>query len=368
MQAFNNKTLVLSASDIEQIVVEVGLNEIMDSLINRMITAFENYDSKHITIPVRAGFHYDKPQQGLVEWMPLYQHGEQVLIKVVGYHPNNPDRFQLPTIISTISSYDTATGHLKGVMDGVFLTALRTGAASALGSLYLAKAESSSLGLIGCGAQSVTQLHAISRVFPLKEVYYYDIDPAVQASFKERVEMLDLNIQFTPTAMNEVVQNVDILCTATSIDVGAGPLFDNVATKEHLHINALGSDFPGKTELPLSLLKQSFVCPDFLGQATVEGECQQLTETEIGANIFECVQNSDLFLSKKNQRTVFDSTGLSLEDQVVMDLFLEHAASMNLGQMIAIETMPEDAKNPYEFMKKERADELRVGELRVAGC
>jgi len=358
---FNNKTLVLSSSDIEKIVTEVGINEIMDSLINRMIVAFEDYDPKYITIPIRAGFHYNEPQQGLVEWMPLYQHGEQVMIKVVGYHPNNPKQFQLPTIISTISSYDTSTGQLKGIMDGVFLTALRTGAASALGSLYLAKPGSSSLGLIGCGAQAVTQLHAISRVFPLNAVYYYDNDPEVVASFIDRVDMLDLTINFIPSTIEKVVESADILSTATSIDVGEGPLFNNLKTKEHLHINAVGADFPGKTELPLELLRKSFVCPDFLGQALVEGECQQLKDDEIGANIFECVQNSDNFTDKKHQRTVFDSTGLSLEDQVVMDLFLEHASAMNLGQMIEIETISNDAKNPYEFMKKEQVGGLVIG-------
>ena len=100
--------------------------------------------------------------------MPIYKKGAEVVIKVVGYHPKNPKNFNLPTILSSISSYDTKTGHLMGIADGVLLTALRTGAASAVASELLAKPESTTLGLIGCGAQSITQLHALSRYSNLK--------------------------------------------------------------------------------------------------------------------------------------------------------------------------------------------------------
>ena len=70
--------------------------------------------------------------------MPVYKKGKEVVIKVVGYHPHNPGKFNLPTILSSISSYDTTTGHLKGIADGVLLTALRTGAASAVASKVMA--------------------------------------------------------------------------------------------------------------------------------------------------------------------------------------------------------------------------------------
>ena len=82
-----------------------------------------------IKIPARSGFNYNVPQLGLIEWMPLYQVGSKVTIKIVGYHPKNPKIFGLPTILSSISQYDTITGHLLGLADGVLLTALRTGAA-----------------------------------------------------------------------------------------------------------------------------------------------------------------------------------------------------------------------------------------------
>ena len=94
--------------------------------------------------------------------MPLYNQGEKVLIKVVGYHPSNPSEHNLPTIISTISEYDTKSGHLCALIDGVLPTAIRTGAASAIASEMLANSESLTLGLIGCGAQG---RYATSRSF-----------------------------------------------------------------------------------------------------------------------------------------------------------------------------------------------------------
>ncbi len=347
----NNSTLVLSASDIAEIVRAVGIDDLMDTLISRMTTAFETFDPEQTVIPVRSGFNYETPVRGLIEWMPLFNKNEnKVVVKMVGYHPDNPEGFDLPTIISTISCYDTQTGHLKGIMDGVFLTALRTGAASAMASRTLGYPESSTLGLIGCGAQAVTQLHAISRVFKLKKVLYYDNDEATLTSFRDRTAMLNLNIEWVPTTIEKIVEQSDIISTATSINIGEGPLFQNLKTKDWLHINAVGSDFPGKTELPLDFLKDSFVCPDFLGQAVVEGECQQLQAADIGPEFFVCIKNPEDYRFVKNQKSIFDSTGLPLEDQVVMDLILEYALEMNLGQKINIEKISADAKSPYDFL------------------
>lgn len=346
------KTLILSGNDVSTIVDKFGINALMDTLISRLASAVRDFDISKTEIPIRSGFNYQSENPGLVEWMPVHKKGEEVVIKVVGYHPKNPTNFNLPTILSSISSYDTSTGHLKGIADGVLLTALRTGAASAVASKYLANPDSSILGLIGCGAQSITQVHALSRIFKLTEVLIYDIDSNSMNSFKERISMLDLNLVITHSTIEEIVETSDIVCSETSIDVGTGPLFEHTTNQPHLHINALGSDFPGKTELPLAILKKSFVCPDFLEQAKIEGECQQLDDSEIGANWVDVLQNPDDFAKVQNEMSVFDSTGWALEDQVVMDLFLDLAEEFEIGLQVAIENVSEDAKNPYHFLMK----------------
>jgi L-lysine cyclodeaminase len=361
MSSNKTKTLVLSSFDIQEILRQFGVDWTMMTLVERLRIAINSYDPQKLSIPVRGGFHYEKPESGLIEWMPLYNKGDQggkVLIKVVGYHPSNPSKLNLPTIVSTISEYDTNSGHLCALIDGVMATAIRTGAASALASKLMAKPTSSTLGLIGCGTQAVTQLHAISLCFNIESVLFYDIDPNASSSFERRCSALNLDIDFVSTSIEEIVKTSDILCTATSIDIGAGPLFSDIETKPHLHINAVGSDFPGKIEIPFKLLQKCFVCPDFIEQAIVEGECQQLDQKDIGAGLVEVVQNWDKYAYLQNERSVFDSTGWALEDKVVMDLFLECASELGLGQELEIEHRPGDTKNPYDFLK---AESLKIG-------
>jgi len=345
------RTLLLKEKDLQKLILTVGIDVIMDLLISRLEMKIRNYDHIQLKIPVRSGFNYNIPEPGLVEWMPIYQSGSDIVIKLVGYHPNNPTKYQLPTIASTISSYNTSNGHLQGVMDGVLPTALRTGAASAVATKYLAHSTSGTLGLIGCGAQSVTQLHAISRVLPIERVLISDIDSTSQSNFKNRIESLNINCQIIDSSVQEIVNDSDVICSQTSIGIGKGPLFKDLKTKNHLHINAVGSDFPGKVELPVELLKDAFVCPDFLEQALQEGECQQLLKGYIGPELYQVVQYPLQHEIYRNQISVFDSTGWALEDMVVFNLFMELAKKHDVGELVQIEYVPDDAKNPYEFLK-----------------
>ena len=347
----NKKTIILAANDVNAIVNSFGLDALMDTLIERTEKAILNYSQEKINIPIRSGFNYDECENpGLIEMMPVHIKNKEVSIKVVGYHPKNPTLYNLPTILSTISSYSTNTGHLKGIADGVLLTALRTGAASAIASKLLAKPSSSVLGLIGCGAQAVTQLHAISRIFEIKKIMLFDIDRNAMKSLVNRISMLNLDIEIVFSSIQEIIETVDIVCTETSIDVGEGPLFKEAKALPHLHINAIGADFPGKFEIPVSFLETSLVCPDFIAQAKIEGECQQLKDEFIGPDLVALLHNKEEYAHAQNQHTVFDSTGWALEDQVIMDLFLELANKYDVGEKIALENISEDSKNPYNFM------------------
>ncbi len=344
------KTLVLSVNDLSDIVRYLGLNRLMDEAIDRLASAFRDYDPGKHAVPVRDGFTYDAPKEGLLEWMPAMTLGERVTMKIVGYHPTNPDCTQLPTIISSSLSFDTSTGHLTGIVDGTFMTALRTGAASAVASRVLSDPQSSTLGIIGCGAQALTQLHAISRIFELKEVLLYDIDPSVSGDFCARTAVLGLqHVRMRPAPLQHVIRSADILCTATSIAVGSGPVFQDCDLKTHIHVNAVGSDFPGKTELPVSLLARSFVCPDFRAQAMKEGECQQLVPEALGPDLAELVKNTETYRSKRRVSTVFDSTGWALEDHVISGMLFEYADSLKCGTMVELESIGSDPRNPYGF-------------------
>lgn len=344
------KTRIVAREHIAQIVAEVGLDALMDEMIERITAAIRDYDSSRTLVRERDGFHYTEPDVGLLEWMPVMHTAETTTIKVVGYHPSNPSRRNLPTILATISAYDTETGHLAGLVDGTFLTALRTGAASAVASRVLAIPDSRTLGLIGCGAQAVTQLHAQLRCFPIDRVLINDVDDRNMKTFPDRVAgVLPVGVEVEETTIEAILADADIATTSTSVGIGEGPLFDDAETKSWLHVNAVGSDFPGKVELPGAFLRRSLVCPDNREQANKEGECQQLEPEEIGPSLAELVAHPEAHLSDRYRTTVFDSTGWALEDRIGIRLLLHHANRLDLGVFLELEDVSDDPLNPYDF-------------------
>ncbi|MEZ5066037.1 MAG: ornithine cyclodeaminase family protein [bacterium] len=339
---------ILSAADITAIVADVGLDALMDDTIATLADTLTHYDPRHHMTPPRDGFSYRHPTTGLLEWMPTLEHGRSISVKTVGYHPENPREQDLPTILSTIVTFDTNTGHLLGIADATFLTALRTGAASAVATRLLASPRSRRLGLLGVGAQAVTQLHAISRVLPLEEVLIYDTDSDALESFARRIAPVGLDrLPLRVADPQEMVSTVDVLCAATSVEVGGGPVFRDTEVRPWLHINGVGSDFPGKTELPHSLLERAFVVPDFLEQAVREGECQQLRPDEIGPDLVTLLRDPKRFAAAREQISVFDSTGWALEDHLAFQILRGHAERLGLGQSVRIERITEDPRDPY---------------------
>ncbi len=345
------KTRIVAREHIAAIVAAVGLDRLMDEAIDRISDAIREFDGSRTRVRTRDGFHYTEPDVGLLEWMPVMHTAETTTIKVVGYHPSNPRSRNLPTILSTISSYDTETGHLAGLADGTFLTALRTGAASAIASRVLARPDSTVLGLIGCGAQAITQMHALLRTFRIEQVLIADATPEHAASFPERAaSVLPEGVKIEEATVEAILAGSDILCTSTAIPRGGGPLFDDQETRPWLHINAVGADFPGKTELPRELLLRALVCPDHLEQAMREGECQQLAPAEIGPSLSEIIADPARYAPIGRERlTVFDSTGWALEDRVALQLLLEHADRLDIGVHIELEDISDDPLHPYDF-------------------
>ncbi len=346
------KTLILGQEDVHDVVRRVGVDAVMREMIDRLQAGFATHDPARTEIPMRTGFTYDEPTTGLLEWMPLMRRGERVVLKVVGYHTSNGPVRGLPTILSTFSMYDPHTGHLEALVDGTLLTAIRTGAASAVATRLLASPESRTVGLIGCGAQAVTQLHALMRVRDLDRVLICDIDESAMATFPARVAgVVRDGLAIERASIDEIVETVDVLCTATSIDVGAGPLFDDRETRPWLHVNAVGSDFPGKVELPAELLRRSLVTPDSLEQAVHEGECQRLSSDEIGPEVYRIAADADAFVDRQMGPTVFDSTGWALEDAIGMEFVVEAARRYGIGTEMELESIGSDPRHPYEGLR-----------------
>jgi len=349
-------TIILTRDDIAEMVNRVGLHQLMDAIINELRETFLKFDNNLTQVRTRDGFSHFTPYPGVLEWMPVMQVDDFVVIKVVSYNPGNPLLYQVPTIISTLSLYNIRTGHLMALTDGTFATALRTGAASAIASEVLANPASEVVGLVGCGAQAVTQLHALSRLFDIKRVLAYDTDSDVLASFPERCRFLGLNIE--PASRRELEEQSDIICTATSVGLDAGPVIDGVNLKPWVHINAVGSDLPRKIELPLRLLHESLVCPDYRSQAVVEGECQQLAPDAIGPELIDLVKHASDYRPYQLSKTVFDSTGFALEDKAAIQVLLAVAKEIGVGRTLPVESIAVDPMDPYSFAREHISSDL----------
>lgn len=353
---------LLTTSDLEAILLRVGVDTLLDQLVTRLREGFAQLDVSNALIPARTGIQYFNPDLGLLEWMPAALDRGKATLKLVGYHPSNPTRRSLPTILSTLCVFDTATGHLSAIMDGTFATALRTGAMSAVATDALAEHRNSRLGVVGCGAQAVTQCHAVSRVRPVRAIVAYDRDLATAKSFARRVAFLGIPVKTVPNdGLVQLLASSDILCTCTSEAPGKGPLFADFNNQPGLHINAVGSDFPGKFELPVSLLRRGFVCPDFRDQALAEGECQQLNSEEVTTDLSALLRSPEVQRAQQAQLTIFDSTGHAFADYVTGLLFTEYAESMGLGVEIELECAPPDPKDPYSFLNKNQFLEFAPG-------
>ncbi|MDG4795596.1 ornithine cyclodeaminase family protein [Micromonospora sp. WMMD1082] len=339
------KTLVIRQADMAALIDAHGRDALMDRMIERLAEALREAVLSNGHTPAREGFRRCQGSSGVLEWMPHHEPGRSVTIKTVAYTPSNPGSLGLPTILGTVARFDDITGHLVAIADGVLLTAVRTGAASAVASRLLATPESRVIGLVGAGAQAVTQLHALSRVFAFDRVLVHDTEPQHAASFADRVAFIGLPVEVA--GVPEIEAESDIICTATTVPVGAGPVLPSRHLRPHVHVNAVGADLPGKVELPVHLLRTALVCPDHLGQARREGECQQLADHEIGPEL--TILSADPELARPHQRrtTVFDSTGFALEDHVALDVVLELAVEAGLGHHVELESISGDALDPY---------------------
>ena len=347
-------TRVIGAGDLARIVGRVGVDELLDELIDRLEQALQRHDEEITTTFDRAGFHYRKPDLGLLEWMPAMEVGRRVVIKTVGYHPTNPVQRALPSVLATTALYDTSSGRLLAVCEATVLTALRTGAASAVATDVLGTPGPVTLGVIGTGAQAVTQVHAISRVRHVERVLATDTDADVAATLAERLAFTGIPVELVdPDATDALLAASDVICTCTSVDPGAGPVLPDGEHRPWLHVNAIGADFAEKVELPVGLLRRSLVVPDVLSQCKAEGECQQLDDAEIGPDLATAVRDRARLATEKSRPTVFDSTGWSLEDLVALELVLEHAEALDLGVVVDLQAAAADPYDPYGVLRAE---------------
>lgn len=254
--------------------------------------------------------------------------GDAAGIKWVNVHPANRRRGSLPTVMGTYILNDPATGFPKAIMDGTLLTALRTGAAGAVASKYLAGDSPKSIAFIGAGAQAYTLHDAHRVVFAGFDSLVHDQNADAAQAFVDRVggKVVDL----------EEAASADVVCTATP---SRTPFLDASWIRPGAHVNAMGADAPGKQELDPALLKSASVYIDDIHQATSSGEINvPLREgafrvEDIAGTLGEVVAGV-VEPPAHDVTTVFDSTGLAIQDVALAQAIFEAAVAKGIGSRL----------------------------------
>jgi alanine dehydrogenase len=264
--------------------------------------------------------------QGDFRAMPAYV-DESAGVKWVSVYPDNR-RCNLPTVLATIILSDPETGYPLAIIDGTYITSLRTGAAGAVAVKYLARKDAATIGMIGAGKQAETQLLAIGEVVPeIEEVKVFDIDGNAATRYAEKMRA-KLKLTICPVATIEAAAAADIVVTTT-------PSREPIVKQEYIcpgtHINAIGADAAGKQELELGLLAMAKVVVDDLEQASHSGEINvplsegKMKIDQIYGSLGEVVAGSKKGRENDEEITIFDATGLAIQDIICAKLVYEKA-------------------------------------------
>ncbi|WP_410765711.1 ornithine cyclodeaminase family protein [Haloferax sp. DFSO60] len=319
------KTLLLNKADVHE-------NVQMPELISAIEDAFAAYELGDAQMPPKS--YIDLPQyNGDFRSMPAYLDAgdwDAAGIKWVNVHPDNGEKFDFPTVMGTMIYSDPETAFPLALLDGTELTMLRTGAAAAVATDHLAVEDASSMGIVGAGVQSYTQLRAISEVRDITEVVISDLDEERVADF---IDAFEDEFDIRAGSIEEAAQ-CDVLSTVTPVE---NPIVPREAVGEHTHINAMGADAEGKHELADEVLLDAKLVIDDHAQTTHSGEINVpyhegvLTDDDIFGAIGEIVVGDKDGRTDEDGITVFDSTGLAIQDVAAAHVAYEHAIENENG-------------------------------------
>jgi ornithine cyclodeaminase/alanine dehydrogenase-like protein (mu-crystallin family) len=254
--------------------------------------------------------------------------------KVNGNFPGNGPRFSLPTIQGVIVLCNSENGTPLAIMDSREITAQRTAAATAVAAKRLARKNSRTVTICGCGQQGRIQAIAISRIYAFTSLYLYDKDPA-QAARLARQLASDLGIEVTPVLdLAGAVRQSDICVTCTTSDK---PLLGPLDVSPGTFIAAVGADNPQKQELAPALMAKSKIVVDILEQCAIMGDLHHaiaaglVTRADVHAELGEIVAGRRPGREDDDEITIFDSTGMALQDVATAAFLYEKAQRQGAG-------------------------------------
>ena len=320
--------LLLKSSDIKNLISYADAAKVIKD-------AFDKKDKNLLQMPPKLYLHFKK-FNGDLRIMPAYFEGSNfATVKLVNSHPLNPTK-GIPSVIANILIFDASTGSPVCLMDGIFITSLRTAVTTAIATEILKPDNSKVLGIVGVGAQCMPHVQILNSLLDFNQIYVSSISIEESQNFLRMNKNLLQNINISALSVEECVSFSDVLVTLTPVK---NPIIHKKWLNKDIHINAIGADAPGKQELDFDIILNSKIIVDDMQQSLHGGEINVPINTGIIKSDFIHGELSDLINGKiegrsNSQITIFDSTGLALQDAAISELVYKKALGQNYDNFI----------------------------------
>src|SRR3990167_6063906 len=329
---------VITVQDLRKLLKKLTLKTFMLKLIDQLRSDYARWGEFE-----KSPRHAIYLPDGVIELMPIADK-EYYSFKYVNGHPNNPESQKL-TVVAIGGLSSTKNGYPLLISEMTILTAIRTAVTSALASQYLAKKGAKKFGIIGTGAQSEFQTLAHFFALGTDEIFYFDIDAHAMEKFEQNLKPYGLQLHRCKDAQ-EVAKKSDLITTATA-KKGHQKILHVDWVHNGCHINGIGGDAPGKTELEEALLKKCKIVIEQEMKSRVEGEIQQLHGNRIYAELWELAALKKKGRESDEEITLFDSVGFALEDYSALRLLYNLSIEHGIGEQLEMIPHPTDPKNLY---------------------
>ncbi|WP_195821900.1 ornithine cyclodeaminase [Roseobacter sp. MH60115] len=343
----SDKALVpfVSVDHMMQLIHHIGVEDMLRGLADYIEADFKRWQLFDKTPRVAS-----HSAEGVIELMPTSD-GEVYGFKYVNGHPKNTaEGLQTVTAFGLLA--DVGNGYPVLLSEMTLLTALRTAATSALVARTLAPKGSTVMAMIGNGAQSEFQTLAMKAICGIEEVRLYDTDAA--ATEKCAANLAGLGLTVTPCATAEdAILGAQIITTCTADKQYATILTDNMIGAG-VHINAIGGDCPGKTELAPAILHRSDIFVEYPEQTRIEGEIQQLPETHPVTEIWQVLTGQAEGRRNPEQITLFDSVGFAIEDFSALRYVRDQIEETQLFHPLDLLADPDDPRDLFGMLQRSR--------------
>ena len=331
-------TRFVDVSTLRRMVNRVGAGRFLSGIAAAMRDDFRRWESFEKS--ARLASH---SEIGVIELMPISD-GERFAFKYVNGHPANARR-GVPTVMAFGVLADVETGFPILLSEMTLTTAFRTAAASAVAAEVLARPGSRVMGMIGCGAQGEFQAIVFHELLGIEELRIFDIDDSAMEKLARNLSGFP-GLAVTPVeSQADAAGGADIVTTCTA-DKALATILTPDMVEPGMHINAVGGDCPGKTELHVDVLRNARIFVEFEPQTRIEGDIQQLPADHPVHELWQAIAGRKKGRESEAQVTVFDSVGFALEDFSALRYVHELATDFGEGQ--DIELVP-DLKDPRDL-------------------